>query len=246
MRRVHPPLQRHHCRRGSWSGMRDSPRFRFPTPAEIKELPRRLRRRPGSREEGALGRGLQPLQARLLEEAGAAAASWPESHRQRRRRAAEIQHPPDPGPTGSGQGSSWPSRWRGSSTSRSRSPTPPASPKPATSARTSKNICIQNLLHNADYDVEKASRGIVYIDEIDKIARKGDIAFADARCIVGGEGVQQALLKIIEGTRAPTSLRAAARSTTSRNTSRSTPPTSSSSSAARSAAWSRPSGAAWA
>nr|WP_216612856.1 ATP-dependent Clp protease ATP-binding subunit ClpX [Myxococcus xanthus] len=59
---------------------------------------------------------------------------------------------------------------------------------------------IQNLLHNADYDVEKASRGIVYIDEIDKIARKGDMPSATRD--VGGEGVQQALLKIIEGTRA--------------------------------------------
>jgi ATP-dependent Clp protease ATP-binding subunit ClpX len=59
---------------------------------------------------------------------------------------------------------------------------------------------IQNLLHNADYDVEKASRGIVYIDEIDKIARKGDSPSTTRD--VGGEGVQQALLKIIEGTRA--------------------------------------------
>ncbi|MBI3183895.1 MAG: ATP-dependent Clp protease ATP-binding subunit ClpX [Myxococcales bacterium] len=59
---------------------------------------------------------------------------------------------------------------------------------------------IQNLLHNADYDVEKAARGIVYIDEIDKIARKGDMPSVTRD--VGGEGVQQALLKIIEGTRA--------------------------------------------
>ncbi|MBL9039062.1 MAG: ATP-dependent Clp protease ATP-binding subunit ClpX [Archangium sp.] len=60
---------------------------------------------------------------------------------------------------------------------------------------------IQNLLHNAEYDVEKASRGIVYVDEIDKISRKaGDQPSATRD--VGGEGVQQALLKIIEGTRA--------------------------------------------
>jgi ATP-dependent Clp protease ATP-binding subunit ClpX len=59
---------------------------------------------------------------------------------------------------------------------------------------------IQNLLHNADYDVEKASRGIVYIDEIDKVARKGDSPSPTRD--VGGEGVQQALLKIVEGTRA--------------------------------------------
>ena len=52
---------------------------------------------------------------------------------------------------------------------------------------------IQNLLHNADYDVEKAARGIVYIDEIDKIARKGDTPSVTRD--VGGEGVQQALLE---------------------------------------------------
>jgi ATP-dependent Clp protease ATP-binding subunit ClpX len=59
---------------------------------------------------------------------------------------------------------------------------------------------IQNLLHAADYDVEKASRGIVYVDEIDKVSRKGDSPSSTRD--VGGEGVQQALLKIIEGTRA--------------------------------------------
>jgi len=62
-----------------------------------------------------------------------------------------------------------------------------------------ENIVL-SLVQNADYDIEKAQRGIIYIDEVDKISQRGDNPSITRD--VSGEGVQQALLKIIEGTTA--------------------------------------------
>ena len=62
-----------------------------------------------------------------------------------------------------------------------------------------RNIILA-LVQNADYDIEKAQRGIIYIDEVDKISQRGDNPSITRD--VSGEGVQQALLKIIEGTTA--------------------------------------------
>ncbi len=96
-----------------------------------------------------------------------------------------------------------------------------------------ENILLK-LIQAADYDVKKAETGIIYIDEVDKVARKADNPSITRD--VSGEGVQQALLKIIEGTSASVPPQAAA-STLTRSSSRSTRRTCCSSWPVRSPGW---------
>ena len=96
-----------------------------------------------------------------------------------------------------------------------------------------ENILLR-LIQNADYDIKAAQRGIIYIDEIDKIARKSENPSITRD--VSGEGVQQTLLKISKG-RSQTFPRRAGASIPIRSFCRSIPPTSCSSAAARSTGW---------
>ena len=71
--------------------------------------------------------------------------------------------------------------------------------------------CIERLLIEADYDIKAAEQGIVVLDEFDKIAKRETVNGRD----VGGEGVQQALLKLIEGTKVTVNVKDTRSSTSS-------------------------------